>query len=323
MNDNDLFYISAQPDEFYFYWQLDIQIFNFLRIGVSCDNIHILIGYKDKISIDGHNFKNKYYNKVNIYFYEDERKYKPSYIPSIRPYLLQKHFKLNKYLENKIIFYHDCDIILKKKLDINKYLNDDICYLSDTRSYLKVSYIQEKGFGLLENMCKIVGVGTEQVKNIDNNCGGAQYLLKNISSKFWGKVERNSNQLYTYLENSKELYGKSYKGFYNPIQSWCSDMWALLWNLIILNKEVKIISELNFVHATDNIEQWKYADIFHNAGVTNKDKKFLFNKNDYRNSLPKSKEIIVDNNFCSSIYVNEIKNFENSEIFFNFTKREL
>ncbi len=54
-----MIYLSAQPDEKYFLWQLEIQLLNFNRLGISCDHIHVIIGYdQDKgISNDALLFK--------------------------------------------------------------------------------------------------------------------------------------------------------------------------------------------------------------------------------------------------------------------------
>jgi hypothetical protein len=38
-------YISAQPDNYYFLWQLQLQLFNFNRLGIDADFIHVLICY--------------------------------------------------------------------------------------------------------------------------------------------------------------------------------------------------------------------------------------------------------------------------------------
>ena len=38
-------YLSAQPDEYYFTWQIEIQLYNFKKLGIKRENIHVLIGY--------------------------------------------------------------------------------------------------------------------------------------------------------------------------------------------------------------------------------------------------------------------------------------
>jgi hypothetical protein len=40
-----MIYLSAQPDDYYFLWQLKLQLFNFNRLGIRPNNIHVLIGY--------------------------------------------------------------------------------------------------------------------------------------------------------------------------------------------------------------------------------------------------------------------------------------
>lgn len=52
-----MFYISAQPAEQYFLWQLEIQLQNFEDMGILAENIHVLLAYNPKIGIPD-NFRN-------------------------------------------------------------------------------------------------------------------------------------------------------------------------------------------------------------------------------------------------------------------------
>ena len=46
-----MIYISAQPDEVYFLWQLELQLYNFHSVGIGNESIHILVGYSPEKGI--------------------------------------------------------------------------------------------------------------------------------------------------------------------------------------------------------------------------------------------------------------------------------
>ena len=62
---------------------------------------------------------------------------------------------------------------------------------------------------------------------------------------------------------NKEFFQNEDRGF----QSWCADMWAVLWNLWLRDQETKVIPELDFAWATDVISKLESCSIYHNAGV--------------------------------------------------------
>jgi hypothetical protein len=321
----ELQYISAQPDEIYFYWQLGIQIHNFLKCGIEGKNINILIGYKDHISKAGFKFHAIYNNIVRLYFYKDERIDK-TYQPSIRPHILRKHFRNYPDLKNEVFFYHDCDIIFIKKVDFSHLIEDDVIYTSDCNSYLNADYLISKGLGTIERMCRVVGIENKQVLEINSNSGGAQVILKNIDHIFWAKIERDCTSLYKILEELKISftdYHKKLGNEYNPVQSWCADMWAMLYNLILFKKKHQIHRDLDFCFATDYVINLKNKFIIHNAGVMDENKDYLFYKSDpdFKKIFPFNQDYsYVDSMFCSSLYVKELLEFESSEIFFIFDK---
>ena len=111
-------------------------------------------------------------------------------------------------------------------------------YLSDPRSYIGYDYIKSNGIEQMINMFSIVGISEENVQKIDKNSGGAQYVFSGLCSNFWDKVYYDSENLYKYLKLNNISNT-------NPIQFWCSDMWAILWN-IFLYKKTPIIDRFSF-----------------------------------------------------------------------------
>jgi hypothetical protein len=56
----------------------------------------------------------------------------------------------------------------------------------------------------------------------------------------------------------------------NGFQSWCADMWAMLWTLWGTGAPVTCPEEMDFTWATDRIEEWGvYNSLYHDAGTVN------------------------------------------------------
>ncbi len=275
-------FICAQPAIQYYAWQVEVMINNFIRNGVSPDDIHIVCAYYGQIPDDWTKLKEGY-KEVNFFFYSDTRK-TPSYISSIRPHLLYKHWLANPHLENEIIFYHDCDIVFTKAVDFNGLLEGDTCYLSDTVSYIGANYIKSKGDHYLDLMTKIVNVDKNKVILEESNSGGAQYLIKKISADFWNKVYYDCETMYR-LVNDQIAKDKEINPSIHEIQIWCADMWAVLWNLWFFNKDVRVDSRLDFAWSTSGLSEWDRCLIYHNAGVTESGKGFFY-KAEFINKFP-------------------------------------
>ena len=296
-------YISVQPDITYFHWQVEVYIENFISIGINPKDINVIFMIGSSPSLKAVELRNKYTN-VNFYFYEDDRVDK-SYIPSIKPWGMFRHFGENKYLENERIFYHDSDIIFRDKIDETLFI-DDKCYMSDTISYIGYNYCVSKGVEQLEKMVNIVGINVDIIKSSQESSGGAQYVMNSIQTKYWEKVYNDSNSLYKLMENI-ELNDKQNgtfspgKAINYPIQKWCAEMWATLWNLWYFGYKTEVHKELNFSFATSPISEWHDRKIMHNAGVINSNNG-LFYKGDYINKLPYNENLSIKEDTVSSKY---------------------
>lgn len=271
-------FICAQPAIDYYTWQVEVMINNFISNGVNPDDIHIVCAHYGEISQKWNKLKQTY-SKVNFFFYRDDR-VKPSYISSVRPHILHKHWMSNPELEKEIIFYHDCDIVLSKQVDFNDLLSDPICYVSDTVSYIGANYIRSKGEHYLDLMTRIVNVDKNLVISQEQNSGGAQYILKDINAAFWNKVYWDAENLFRLVSDQIVKDNPPH-----AIQIWCADMWAVLWNLWFFGKDVRVSDKLHFSWATSPISEWDRCLIYHNAGVVDGNSK-LFYKGAYINRLP-------------------------------------
>lgn len=288
-----MIYISAQPDELFFIWQLELQLSNFSELGIRKEQIHVLFGIEQElVSEKLEIFMDKYKDFANFYVYKDLRE-KPKYRSSIRPNIIKQHFLNFPALNNKTFFYHDSDILFSRIPQVPDLYIDNINYVSDTRNYLDVHYIRYfGGEELLKEMTEIVGISSSLVELYKDDTGGAQYILKNIDADFWDKVERDSEALYTcMLDFNRSKWVKNYneekilQSESAGIQAWCADMWAVLWNLWYFGKEVKIHLEMNFSWPDSPIHLWDELAIQHYSGKQ-EDATQYFKKSVYRNFPP-------------------------------------
>jgi hypothetical protein len=306
----NLRYICVQPRLLYYAWQVEVMINNFLKHGINPNNIDILVAWNPNDLTSTPENKEPWdklaahYSSVRFFFYQDTRQSPIHYISSVRPNILKQHFKAHPQLESEAIFYHDCDIVFTKTPNWNRFLNDKVWYLSNTNSYINYDYIASKKHSVYEKMCEIIGINPIIPKLMNSNSGGAQYIMKEINTDYWEKVEKDSEQLfYQITQLNNQIKANTPK--YHELQIWCSDMWAVLWNGWMLGNETKVVPEMDFSWATDHKRRWEETTIFHNAGVTGNGAHFY--KGIYQNQLPYNIEDTFDEQFCSKLYFNEIK----------------
>ena len=293
--------IVALPDHPYFLWQVLVQMNNFKKFGYDKDTIYV-IGVRSSRRSD---VLKKIIRKSrgSVYTYKDERT-NLQYSSALRPHILKKLFKDKPELGNEAIFYIDPDVLFTKKIKFEDLEKNDTWYVSDTLSYIGVDYIKSKSESLLRKMCSVVGIKTTLVEENDAGAGGAQYLMKNLDSAYWGEVETASMELYDLMIKTSDKYSPDH-----PIQAWTADMWAVLWVAWKYGHKTKIIKRFDFAWATDLITKWKTCGIYHNAGVVSSGKNELFNKVEHQRS-PFNKELNYSDKYCSYNYVKEIKETE-------------
>lgn len=276
----DLKFICAQPDDTYYTWQVHLWLESLRKIGHS-DKAIVLIfipSFREK--------NNKWQQVIDLYpesefvFYKDVEgisNYLGLYIPILRPYCLKNYFHENPSMKDKAVLYCDSDVIFTDKLNITEFIDDDICYLSNTNSYINASYFDSKIHqvlpekldeyktrDILEECTGLAGISREIAEANNEHSGGAQYLLKGIDGLFWDKVLADCLTIRTHLLN---VNGQFFKDENSGFQSWCTDMWSVLWNLWYFKKETKVIHQMDFAWSTDHIKRLETAGILHNAGI--------------------------------------------------------
>ena len=325
----DLKFICAQPDDTYYTWQVHLWLESLREIGHS-DKAIVLI------FIPSYREQNKKWDQIiSLYpeaefnFYKDVDNVSQLlgiYIPVLRPYVLWKYFKEHPEMSDKAVFYCDSDILFTQEFSLDKFLEDDVCYLSDTNSYISAKYFDSKinqvlpekleeykTRDILGEIASVIGISREIAEANNDHSGGAQYFLKNVDSNFWSKVMNDCILIRTYLQKVNREFFKDENAGY---QSWCADMWAVLWNLWFRGQETKVVPELAFAWATDPISKLDSHTIFHNAGITGTSMNGYpcFYKGKYHQGTDPTKDPHLDdvlNNvesqkYCTWFYANEL-----------------
>ncbi len=300
-----MIYLSVQPAELYFVWQLEIQLKNFKEIGLHYNDIHVVLGYKEELGRPTMFDHLECMEYARFFYYPDTRG-EWSYVSSIRPHLLEKHFIAYPELSTHTIFYHDSDIVFRERLDEERFLGDNNWYLSDTRNYLSDRYLKSFGDDFFVNFCNIVGISPQLVEENQNNTGGAQYVIKSVKPTFWKSVFNDSEKIYRFLNefNISKTQGKK-------VQAWCADMWALLWNAWKSGISTRLDDELDFCWPKNHISRWYSTKILHNAGVFHGEKSTYFCKLLFKNSTPYYIDYSpLKKDVCSTVFTKKIKEAE-------------
>lgn len=277
----------CQPAIPRFEWELEVALTRLKKLGIK--DIVLLFSRNDsKIPT---RLQEKY--DVDVHVYTDNRRDR-LYIPSIKPYLWSMYLKEDRSRENESYFYLDSDVIFREIPDVQP--NSNIWYGSNCGHYLGVDYIDSTGKGIFEEMCKIVGVNPDFIRDQNPICG-AQWVISNPTYEYWNKVYEDSVKLYRYL-NSRT---------YSNIQKWTAEMWAQLYNIYYFGKTTEVSNELEFCWATDDVQRYYETKIYHNAGVTEKYDDLFF-KGKYISKTPFNEDFgFVNRNKASIEYVAALK----------------
>lgn len=277
----DLKFICVQPCDKYYQWQVHLWLESLKKIGKSDKAIVLVFTPNYRELTPGWEKISALYPEAEFSFIKDEHnisKLLGVYIPILRPYTLMRYFENNPKLIADAIFYCDSDVVFTPNFNIDEEkINDNICYLSDTNSYINASYFDSKvkdvlpekleeykKIDILTELTSLVGITREICEQNNNHSGGAQYLLKEVNASFWSKVITDCINIRVYLQNvNKTFFENENKGF----QSWCADMWAVLWNVWLRGQETKVIPEMEFAWSSDHISKLDRVGILHNAGI--------------------------------------------------------
>ena len=277
----ELKFVCAQPDDIYFTWQVHLWLESLRKLGHSDKAIVLVFCPNFREPNDKWQKIVDLYPEAEFAFYRDDENRVSSllgiYISVLRPYTLMRYFQDHPEMKEKTLMYCDCDVVFTENFNIDQYINDDVHYLSDTNSYINASYFDSKEHDVLPSKLRaykerdilqettaICNVNREIAEHYNLHSGGAQYLLKNIDADFWKHVMEDCISIRVFLmEVNKEFFASEDRGF----QSWCADMWAVLWNLWRVGGVTQVVPEMEFSWASDQMEKVNRLGIFHNAGM--------------------------------------------------------
>ena len=277
----DLKFICAQPDDTYYTWQVHMWLESLKEIGQIHNAIVLVYTPQKRLFNDKWDQITKLYPEAEFNFYKDEQGDLSNligiYIPVLRPWLLWKYWSDRPEMSEHAVFYCDSDILWTDKFNIDEYIQDDVCYLSDTNSYINAQYFDSKvhqvlpekleeykARDVLSEIGSVIGISRQLAEDNNENSGGAQYLLKNVDVSFWSKVMNDCILIRTYLQKINREFFKDENAGY---QSWCADMWSVLWNLWVKDQETKVILEMGFAWGPDPVTKLETHPIYHNAGI--------------------------------------------------------
>jgi hypothetical protein len=330
----ELKYICAQPDDTYYTWQVNLWLESLKERGDSDKAIVLIFIPKFRERNEKWDQVIALYPEAEFVFYKDTDSISDLlgiYIPILRPYVLWRYFKDHPDMSSKAVFYCDSDILFTEKFDIQQFVDDDINYLSDANSYINAKYFDSKvkdvlpekleeykTRDILAEITSVVGISREIAEAHNDHSGGAQYLIKNIDAAFWKKMLTDCIVIRSYLQKvNREFFENENKGF----QSWCADMWALLWNLWLREAETRVVPEMGFSWAPDPITKLDTHPILHNAGIvgTQMDGYNCFYKGKYHKGLDPSTDVHLDavlndekaKTRCTWYYANKLKQLFN------------
>jgi hypothetical protein len=321
-----MIFITAQPHDYYFVWQIEVQIVNFRKHNIS-DKMHVLVWYPhpdtnpDKVDFKPWMDMAKKYPEVKFFFYRDKGLTVEEfqlYIPQLRPQILAKHFDAHPYLKDDTIFYHDSDIIFNYLPDFQLLQEGEVNWQSDTSGYLDYNYLRSKEqqgnipeHEAISILASIGNVDVDTIKSYTGKTGGAQYILKGVDGDFWRDVERQvihiRGEFWHGIKGSinDRYFPSESAGF----QSWCADMWAVNMALWSRDKVTDVTPLLDFSWATDSEETYLKKPIYHNAGATGQ-QSGVFYKGKWINESPIGKVHRVKKTSASYHYVKAIMDIE-------------
>lgn len=279
--------ITVQPDAPMFQWTVAVQLYNARELGIlKYFSVLVFKSYDEKHRpFNGKwKFLEKKFPEARFYYYEDTENVSQvmaalGYIPLLRPWTLKQHWLKYPELEKDAILYIDSDVVFTKHPNfLFKLKDDDIQYFSQAGEYTNATYFDSKRkdvileelekykkVDVLDKAASYCGITRAICEKNNDKTGAAQYLLKNIDSQFWQDVFDSSSKIKVYLADINRRFFPSEDA---GIQSWCSDIWALVWNLWKRELPTDTPEEMNFCWATNYIEEWDKNYIYHDASAS-------------------------------------------------------
>ena len=197
-------YITSVPSIERFLWEAKTYILSLKKLNVDLKDI-IILTTKDNMSIVNE------YKKLGVQVFDYNRDVeadKSGYIPSLKPYLFYRFLEENKNYEKEVFLYHDSDVVF---LDSNFSLPDNkSAFGSDTNGYLNYDYLKSCSNmdDLMPKMLNVIGINEQQVKDLNEDSIGAQYIIAQPTEELFSKIFHDSIKLWKLVEHYDTDYKK-------------------------------------------------------------------------------------------------------------------
>lgn len=313
-----MIYLSAQPDRLKFYWQLVAQLHNFKAVGIPLDQVQVLVGCDQGPPSAAMQHLARH-SGARVFFYPYVSGGHGGYVPAVRPQLLAQHYAAHKNLKYQYVFYLDSDVIFNRLPQYELLPQDGRWYLSDTRNYLGAQYLLRCGGPqVFMDMCSTVGIDPFSVIEREDQTGGAQYVLHGVDADFWQDVERDCVNLHSLWQRHQRRYAALGQ---RPVQWWCADMWAVLWNAWKRRKQTILHDELSFAWGHHPAIHNEQRVMLHLSGVTVQTQKNgygpHFDKLQFDQTVPFGKLPYVNAQSASYKYALILKTIEDDKSYYS------
>lgn len=300
-------FLTAQSDDPYYLWQLELQLYNFKSLGIDSRKIHVLLGYDPILGLraEAKQLIEDKHDYAVFFIYMDDRARAGT---SLKPHIVKKHFIEFPCLQEEAIFYYDCHVIFSRLPMFSTLLNDKYWYLPDSKAREGNNCSKCLDDVTIGRLAQTIDIDPEII--CDHSYGGYMPgLVKNASIEFWGKVEKDSETLCTYLHDNEDELACALTdcSIYGP--GWLSDMWAFIWNAYRFGYVIRMNEALNFSRPDEPLSEWGIRDIYQNNQVTSGGR--LFDKGRFVKRTPffNSYESTRDD-VCQAMYMELLHSYE-------------
>lgn len=305
---NKIKIITTSPATNRFYYELVIQMNNLRNLGFDTHNCVVLLLQSEEGDRNTFGYLTQEYG-AEVWCYPDNRDYK-DYIPNLTAYLWEQYLKQDPTRQLETYFYLDSDVIFRELPNFKSMeVSPKQWYCSDTLGYTNYTYIKTRPYGeeILAHMSKLAGVALSDIKEEDDNEGGAQWYLSCPTAKYWHDVYDLTNKFWQYFKANPAKNDLSQLP--DGLQTWTASMWGQLWALPKSGIIPKVSKELDFCWSPDPIEHYHETKILHNSGVTKDMSSKLFFKADYSlQGNPLEEDLsYVDKSLAGYYYAQAIK----------------
>ena len=261
----DVQYVSVIEDNTYLCWQQEVQIYNFIEMGIA-KNLWVVILYQGA-SVNQEcisSIMKLHAERVRIYRNTQPERIVSGYKALNKPWGISRLLQQEPHVGHSL-FSIDSDVWFKRPVNFANMLTNDMWYGSLCSSYLSSAHWRnDKHFTKdeMNRITQIVDINAEDFSTIDDRAIGAQLLFKDVDWRFFAAVTEDAWRIHDAL---KEVHDNGKEN-----QHWVAEMLSFILHIYRVKGKSGIAThtELDFAWATTtDTEQFEKFNIIHMAGV--------------------------------------------------------